>query len=251
MATELTMESDFPEISENIWDKVASSNIRFKDNFNEGNVFDSMYNDFVTAYYAEATDVQAAGRQVLDLFQKWKAPAREFTKYVLRGDADDPLDATLNWDAEGGGEAIIRPITTHSTTNASYTQVPAATGQFNIFPDENAGDGVAATATANQQAWMVFGYMETVAGNKVPYDYTQANVNDEVGTRRQFWLRNQMDSKGTLKVAERSRGPLLVEPGFDLDIDANVHTTGIETGLFPLGIEIIRADSAEYGGVLD
>lgn len=249
--TELTLEEDFSEVSTDVFDNMASAPDWKSGNFNEGNVFEQMYNDSVTAYYADAVDVNAAGRQVLKLFDKWRPLADQFTRHVLRGNVDDPLDATLNWDAEGAGQAVVRPLTVDSFSNAKYAQTPDSTGQYNIIPDQTQGNDTSETATSNEQAWMVFGYAEYYAGNKAPYDYVQSDVNDDIGVRRPFHLRNQMEGNDTLKVASRERGPLFVEPGFDLDIDANIHTAGIETGLFPLGVEVVRADSSNFGGVLD
>jgi len=246
----LSQAQDFTEVSADIWDSIEDAP-SWKSNFNEQNIFDQMYNDAATNYYADATDVQAAGAQVLELFQKWKPLADQFARHVLRGDVDVPLDANLDWDAEGAGQAIVRPLTAQSFQNASYSQIPSSTGQFNVIPDESQADGTTETATENEQAWMVFGYAEFYGGNRAPYDYVQENINDDIGNRRPFHLRNQVEQKGTLKVVSRERGPLFVEPGFDLDIDANVVTTGIETGLFPLGIEVVRADAPEFAGILD
>jgi hypothetical protein len=251
---QITLEaaSDFSEVSADIFDKMKDApGWKTSGSFNEDNIFDQMYDEVVTSYYAEATDVKAAGRQVLDLFNRWKPLAGQFARHALRGDVDDPLDANLNWDAEGAGQAIVRPLNMDSFTNAKYSQVPESEGQYNIVPDQTQGNGATATATENQQAFMVFGYADFYAGNKVSYDYIQEDINDDIGARRPFHVRNQMEGEDTLSVASRERGPLFVEPGFDLDIDVRVKEPGIETGLFPLGIEVVRADADEFDGVLD
>lgn len=248
---QLTRDANFSEVSENIFDSMSNApQWKTNGNFNEKNLFDQMYEEAVTNYYADATDVQAAGQQVLHLFDKWKPLVSQFARYVLRGSADHSLDATLNWDAEGSGEAIIRPLSDQSFQNATYAQTPSSTGQFNIVPDNSQADGTMATATQNEQAWIVFGFIDYYTGSYVPYDYTQSNVSDNIGVRRPFPLRNQMDSDDTLDVADRKRGPLLVSPGTSMDIDANIHTPDVKIGLFPVGFEVVRADASNFAGIL-
>jgi hypothetical protein len=246
----LERDSSFPEVPDNLWSKVQGAPA-FESKFNEENLFDSMYYESARQYYADATDVGAQGRQILKLFTRWRDVAAQFSRHVLSGDADNPLDANLSWDAEGAGEALVRPIRTDTFANAQYSQTPTSTGQFNIIPDDTQGNNSTETATQNEQAWLIFGYMEARADDTVPYDYAQSDINDNVGVRRPFNLKLAMEGEQTLKVAERHRGPIMVEPGFDLDIDVQVVEPNITTGLWPLGIEIIRADAAEFGGVLD
>lgn len=248
-AVAFNQEQSFAEVPDNLWSKVQGSP-QFQSQFNEENIFRQMYFESARQYYAEATNVNAQGRTILKLFMRWVDVVSGFTRFVLQGDADNPLDATLDWDPEGAGEAMIRPFRTDAFSNSQYYQTPGSTGQFNIIPDDTQANGSTETATANEQAWIIFGWYEPVAGNVVPYDYLQADINDNVGVRREEFLKYQMEGKGTLKWAERFRGPLMVPPGFDLDIDVNVVETGIETGLWPVGVEIIRADAAEFGGVL-
>lgn len=239
----------FAEVPDNLWSKVLSAP-GFKSQFNEENIFNQQYYDAARIYFADATDVNAQGRAILRLFTRWSDVVAQFTKYVLDGDADEPLDAVLDMDPEGAGEAMVRPLRTKSFGNAQYAQTPSSTGQFNIIPDDTQTDGSTETATAKEQAWAIIGWIEPRAGNVVPYDYVQADINDNLGVRREEFLKYQMETKDTLKWAERNRGPLLVPPGFDLDVDVNITTTGIETGLWPVGVEIIRADASEFGGVL-
>lgn len=246
---------DFPEVPDNLWNKVTEAEPwgEFAAP-NQDNIFKIQFLEAAKQYYESATAVNAQGRAILKLFLRWADVANEWTRYVLNGDADNPLDATLSFDPEGAGEAYVRPLrpVTFTDFGASYSQTPASTGRFNLLPDEaNATNGDAETAPQNEKAWMIFGWIERLAGNEVPYDVVQADINDNVGVRREENLVYQMEGKQTLKVAPRSRGPLLVEPGFDLDIDIDVKVTNITTGLWPIGIEVIRADSAEFGSVFD
>lgn len=247
---------DFADVPENLWSKVRNAQ-PFEAEFNEENLFKQQYFESAKIYYESATAVNAQGRAILQLFMRWADVAAQWTRYVLRGDADNPLDAVLSWDPEGAGEAYVRPlrpVTFQSQGNpaAAYTQTPTSTGRFNLIPDEaNATNGDRETAPQNEKAWMIFGWVERLAGNEVPYDVVQANINDNRGTRREEFLVYQMEGKQTLKVSERSRGPLLVEPGFGLDIDLDIKTTNIQTGLWPIGIEVIRADSSEFGSVFN
>lgn len=248
-------DEDFAEVPDNVWSKVQRAPA-FQSQFNEENIFTQQYFEAARQYYAQATNINAQGRAILHLFMKWADAAAEWTRFVLQGDADDPLDATLDWDPEGGGEAWVRPLQQDTWSGGSfgadYTHTPGGLGQYNLVPDASngAGNGDTVTATANEQAWMIFGWWDPLAGKEVPYDYIQADVNDNVGVRRREFLKFQMEGQETIGYADRHRGPLLVEPGFDLDIDINVVTTGIQTGLYPIGIEVIRADAAEFAGVL-
>lgn len=242
-------ERDFPEVPGNIVDKLQGAS-PFRSGFNQQNIFQQQYYESARQYYEDAVDVNAAGRQILKLFTRWQPVVENFARMVLRDDVDNPLDATLSWDPEGAGEAMVRPFRTDSFSNAQYAQTPTATGQFNIIPDDTQADGSTETATSNEQAWIIIGFVERLASGEMPYDYIQADINDNVGVRREENVLLQMEGQDTLRVYERFRGPLMVEPGFDLDIDVNVKTTNIQTGLWPLGVEVIRADASEFGGVL-
>lgn len=246
---------DFAEVPGNIVDKLQGAS-PFRSGFNQQNIFDVQYYEAARQYYEDAVDTQQQGRTILKLFLRWKPVVERFARMVLRDDVDNPLDATLAWDPEGAGEAMVRPLRTDSfedsggTVQAQYAQTPTATGQFNIIPDDTQADGTTITATGNEAAWIIFGWIERLASNEMPYDYLQADINDNKGIRREEFLLWQMEGPDTLKVSERIRGPLIVEPGFDLDVDVNVKTTNITTGLWPVGIEVIRADAPEFGGVL-
>lgn len=244
---ELSRETDFPEFPASVWRDMRSAP-QWEPEANEKNVFDTMYLETVEAYYESVEATENAGAQIAQLFRKWQPLADKFTRHVLRGDPDNPLDAELNWDAEGAGEAIVRPLQVDSFANAQYQQTVENPGVFNIIPDDTQADGSVETATQNEQAWLVIGYAEFYGDNKLPYDKIQDEVNDGIGVRRPIYTRNAMETKQTLKIINRRRGPLPVEPGFDLDIDVDIipGQTGIDVGLFPLGIEVIRADATEY-----
>jgi len=244
---------DFAEVPTNLWSKVRKAP-GFQAEFNEDNIFEQQYMEAAKTYFADAMDVNAQGRAAYQLFLRWADVAAQWTRYVLRGDADNPLDAVLAWDPEGAGEAYVRPLrpATFTDFGATYAQTFTSTGRNNLLPDEaNATNGDAETAVTNEKAWMIFGWIERLAGNEVPYDVLQVDVNDNIGVRREENLVLQMEGRDTLKVAERSRGPAFVEPGFDIDIDVDVKTTNIQTGLWPIGFEVIRADSSEFGGPID
>lgn len=249
----LQSEEYYPEVDTNVWSNVQQAPGWNTNEFNEDTVFNQMYDEVIRAYYPDALDVQAEGRQILKLFRRWKSVVERFTQHVLHNseNLDDPIQANLDFDAEGGGEAIIRPIQERTGSDISYFQTTDAEGQFNIFPDENAGDGVPFVPTANEQALAIIGYVEYADPTVAPYDNIQAKINDSVGARRPFYIRNAIDFHNTLKVAERHRGPLLVEPGDEIDIDVNVTETDVKTGLFPVGVEVVRADHPTFGGVLD
>lgn len=244
------LRQSFDEVPDNLWQDIQSNGRRFESQFNEQNIFRQQYYEAARWYFADAMDVPAQGRAIAKLFQRWQNVVEQTTRWVLGGDPDNPLDATLSWDPEGAGEAMVRPLRTDSFSNAQYSQTPTTAGQFNIIPDDTQGDGSVETATQNEQAWIIIGWLERLAGSEAPYDYLQADINDNVGVRREEFLMYQMEGRDTLKIAERFRGPLIVPPGFDLDVDVNVKTTNITTGLWPLGVEVIRADATEFGGVL-
>lgn len=241
---------DFPEVPNNVWNKIQNAR-PFKADFNEENLFRVMYYEAAQQYKNENFDTTEQGRSIPQLFQRWQDVAAMFTRYVLSDDPDNPLDAVLDMDPEGAGEAYVRALRPDTFANAQYTQTPSASGVFNIIPDDTQADGQTETAGTNTQAWIIFGWQDTLAGNQVAYDYLQADINDNIGIRREEFLKNSMEGQGTIGIHERLRGPLMVEPGFQLDVDVNVVNTGIEIGLWPIGIEIIRADDGNFGGVTD
>ena len=136
-----------------------------------------------------------------------------------------------------------------TAANRSYRQTPTATGQFNIVPDETAGDGVGETATPGDLAWIILGYIEYDAAGVVPYDYIQAELSDTRQIYREQYVRSQVATGGPIKVIE-ARTPLMVIPGNELDIDVNVVRPGAPTGLWPIGFEVVTGDAADFGGVL-
>jgi len=221
--------------------------------YDEEVVFNTLYDEAATHYTPEALGTQAQGRQVKRLLNKWKPVVSAFTRTVLHNTekVDDALDANLAWEPEGRGEAIIRPLQTRTFANAQYEQTPTSTGQFGVVPDDNQANGSSETMTAREQSSIIVGYIDYFANNRVPYDYIQEDVSDSVGVRRPINVREATDSPESMKVIDRNRGPLAVMPGDDVDIDANIHTTGIRTGLFPVGFEVVIATNANFGGVLD
>jgi hypothetical protein len=212
-----------------------------------------MYDEAMLGYFNEVLDRAAQGRQVLRLFAKWKPIVEAFTQLVLH-DTDalnDALDAELHWEPEGRGEAIIRPFIEDSFNNVSYTQTLGDTGQSGLVPDDGESNGTSYTFTASQQAGIIIGYIDYNAGELIPYDYIQENVDDSMGVRRPIIVRNQTSPEGSLKVIDRHRAPLPVLPGESLDVDFNQHTANVKTGLWPVGVEVIIETDAQFGGVLD
>lgn len=245
-----TKDQFFPAVSDDVFDKMIDAP-PWKDEFNEEDIFEAMYQEAAAFYYAAATATADEGETLLGLFQKWKPFVGQFVRHSLRGDVDNPLDATLNWDAEGAGQAIVRPINeaTWDDNGSSYFHTPGAAGDFDWIPDT--GAAAVETADANEQAFVIIGHIDFANGGRMGYDYVQATVNDDLGTRRPEYLIGPNDGEDTLKVWDRRRGPLVVEPGFTLDYDMNVEEANITNGLWPLGFEVIRADNGAFGGIQD
>lgn len=252
--TEQTKNQYFPELDPDDWNPMVEAP-DFK-NPREGpgeeRVFNAQYNHIVTQYYQEAVDDGPLdGQTVLKFFQRWKPIVSAFVRASLRGgEVDNELGATLSPSPNGSTQAYLRALRTDALTNASYYQTPSATGQYNIFPDEVAGDDTFATPTDNEQAWIIPGMFEYAASGGVPYDYIQAELNDATGVRAEMYARPQVEQEGTMALVEFTQGPLPAYPGIGVDIDVNAYRTGVKTGLFPLGFEVITESAAESGGVL-
>lgn len=220
------------------------------DGLKEQNVFDQMYGEAALAYYANATDVPARGRQVLRVFLKWQPSLDAFVRSVLHNSGiPNDLNANLTWNPSGSSEAIVRPLLDWSFSNAQYEFTPSSTGDYQYIP--NTTSSATETATDDEQAYAVIGYVDYATGEMVPYDYIQEEVDDTIGVRRPFPLKNQMEGIDTLKVADRDRGPLYVYPGNTLNLDLNVVKAGIKSRLYPLGIEVVTQNASNYGGILD
>lgn len=251
---EQTRQQYFPEIDKDDWAHIA--NAPGFESTTEERVFNSQYNAVAHQYYLDAVSTQGLeGEQVISLFSRWKPIVKNFVLASMRLDAvANKLGATLSHDPNGSGQAYMRPIRADSITaaNASYAQTPAATDQFNIFPDETAGDDTFETPTSNEQAWIIFGMYEYSGSGTVPYDYIQTELDDATGVRQPYFVLPQLDGQGTLPIVEFHRGPLTAYPNTGIDIDVNVMTgrTGIETRLWPVGYEVLVESAAESGGIL-
>lgn len=221
--------------------------------YDESVIFNQMFDEAMLSYFGEVLDRGAQGRQVPRFITKWKPVVEAFVQLVLH-DTDalnDALDAELHWEPEGRGEAIIRPLIEDTFDNGSYTQTLGDTGQSGLIPDDSQANGNGYTFTASQQAAIIIGYIDYNAGNEIPYDYIQEDVDDSMGVRRPIVVKNQTDMEGAMKVIDRHRAPLPVLPGETVDIDFNQHTANVKTGLWPVGIEVIIETDSKFGGVLD
>jgi hypothetical protein len=224
------------------------------DQYNEPVAFDLMYDEIVSAYYEQVLDTDAQGRMVQRLFTKWKPMVEAFVQSVLHdSEIDDTLDAHLEWEPEGRGEAYIRPISEDTFSEAHYTVTPSGTGRYNWIPSEEdtATNGDSETMAAGEQGVIVIGYIETVAGGYTGYDQIQEDVDDGLGVRRELHTRGATEFPGTLGIIERNRGPVPVYPGESVDLDLNIYESGVKTGLWPVGAEVITADASSFGGVMD
>ena len=245
----------FPEVEADDFKKIAqdTAGVSFDASANERAVFDNQYNSVARQYFSEAVpNTSLDGQVLLRLFEKWREVVAQFALAAMRGDkVADNLGATLSVDPQGSPQAMLRRLRQDSlatTTNvAPDGQTPTASGQFNIFPDDEVGDDTLETPEANEKAWVVLGYIEYASG-AVPYSTVQMRINDTRGVYREQYIRDQMTSAGPLKVVE-ARTPGFVLPGTGLDIDVDVVRTNIQTQLWPIAFEVIGGGSGEIGGV--
>jgi hypothetical protein len=203
-------------------------------------------------YYQRAIDSGLEGQQVSKIFRRWKPVVRNFVLACLRSSQlDNELGATLNTSPNGSTQAYLRAIRTDSLSNASYEQTPGSDGQFNIFPDEAAGDVTYATPTANQQGWIVLG-LQDYAGIPQGYDTVQMDLDDATGVRQEVYVRNKVAGAdtGRMPIIEFISGPGTAYPGIGIDIDCDVFQTGITTAAWPIGFEVVVASDSSAGGVL-
>lgn len=242
--------AEMPEVPSQQADHLQKAPSWNNSGYDEASTFDAMYDEVASSYYPDTLDVKARGRQVLRLFGKWKPTVESFVQASLRNqNLDDDLGANITFEPEGSSEAIVRPLSEATFGNASYNFTPNAAGEYEWIP--NGADGDTETATANEQAFMIFGYIDYNSSYVTPYDYVQADIDDSHGVRRPFYLRNQMSQASTLSVADRERGPLMVFPNRSLDLDLNVVNPDVRSGLFPVGVEVVVASANNFGGIQD
>jgi len=235
-----------PEIPQVMMDKLQKSSLLpWKDinkYTNEKNVFERQYANIAGYYYG------IAGRIVFDIFTEYKAVVEAFVKHVLRSEdvPGEPLRATLVGEiATGNSQAFMRPLTYRTSANVAYEHTPSTTGAYNLIPTTSGTE----TATSGQQAWVILGWYEPYARNLIPYDEIQVTISDEESTRRPLYPRNQFSLQGENNVLViKESTPKFVEPGNTLDVDVQVRTANIKFGLWPLGIEVISADSSRAAG---
>jgi len=212
----------------------------------EADVFATSYRQITQWYIAAYGSTNA--RIIADLFRRFEPVADLFTRFVLKSEkvVSKPLGAKLTGQvARGSAEAFIRPLTLASFANASYLHQPTSTGTYNLLPTTTGEE----TATDGEQAWLIMGFIEPIAKDLIPYDEIQYTINDKLGTRRPKYpyIAFSAQSPSNLKIYELTT-PEFVQPSQTLDIDVTVRVANVQFGLFPLGIEIIKATSTRAAG---
>lgn len=210
----------------------------------EKNVFDRQYEIISSFYYA------TAGKVAFDIFTEYKPVVDAFVRHSLKSDdvPGEPLRATLVGEiATGNSQAFIRPLTYRSFSNVAYSHLPSSTGSYDLIPNTSGSE----TATTKQKAWIILGWIDPLVGSLVPYDEIQVDISDSETKRRPLYPRLQFAAQGAdnVKVIKES-SPKMVEPGNTIDINIQVRTANVQFGLFPLGVELIRADAAAASGPL-
>lgn len=239
------LDTNFPSMSSPKRDNLMQAG-SWKSEYEERDRFEAKYHQIAHTYFGEALDTENRGQVFINLFEDFKPIASTFVRTVLRNDnvAGDELKANLiGDDAEGGSEATIRTLGAWSFDNFDYEHTPGNTGNYDLLPT----DGSTETPTSGEQAWMIMGWADYSDGRVFPADYIQANINDDIGDREPVFIKNQMETAESLGIAKLEKGPLLVEPGEDLDVDLNVTQTNMKMRLRPIGIEVITADASDYG----
>ena len=208
----------------------------------EEHVFKRSYWNIASFYYG------TAGKIVLDIFKEYEPVVEAFVLHVLNSETvpGEPLQALLVGEiATGNSQAFLRPITLRTFANAAYEHTPTTTGKYNLIPTTSGTE----TATTKQQAWIILGWYEPFARGIIPYDEIQVTISDEESTRRPLYTKGKdigLDGNNMLVFKEAT--PKIVEPGNTLDVDVYVRTPNVKFGLWPIGVEVIRADSTKASG---
>lgn len=216
---------------------------------NEKDVFERQYAGIAQFYYAQAASV--GGKIVLEIFQEYKPLVELFVRHCLKSETvpGEPLNALLVGEiATGNSQAFLRPITYRSFTNCAYEHIPTSTGKYDLIPNTSGTE----SATTKKKAWAILGWIEPYAKEVIPYDEIQVTISDSEGKRRPLYPRVQFMAQGAdnIKVIKEN-SPKLVEPGNTLDVDVMVRTANVKFGLWPLGVELIRADDSSANGPSD
>lgn len=247
--TEQTRATYFPEVVDDDWQPLTQAP-GYNSN-KERNVFNSTYDTVAQQYFQASIDDTTDGQDILQMFERWKAVVEAFTLASLRLDAvDNRIGATLSASPQGGQQAALRAIRQDTITNFSYEQTVDATGQFNIFPDENAGNNTYAVPAANEQAFIIFGFIELNAEGTAPYDYLQYQVQDSQGVYQPNYVRHKVANSNSMAVIELTDGPILGYPDIGVDVDVNAVETNVTTGLIPVGFEVVVGNASNSGGIL-
>jgi len=236
-----------PELPQAMMDKLtyAIENFKWREinaYVTEEHVFRRSYWNIASFYYG------TAGRIVLDIFKEYEVLAEAFVLHCLQNEdmIGEPLKALLVGEiATGPSQAFLRPITLRSFTNAAYEHTPTTTGKYNLIPTTSGSE----TATTKEQGWLIMGWYEPYARVVIPYDEIQVTLSDSEATRRPLYTKGKdigVDGNNMLVFKEAT--PKIVEPGGTLDVDVYIRTPNIKFGLWPIGIEVIRADSSKAAG---
>lgn len=213
----------------------------------EKQVFDRQY-QMVSNYYSN--DIGPAGQMILDIFSEYKPVVDAFIRHVLMSEdmTGEPLRATLMGEiATGQTQAFIRPLVYRSFDNCAYQHTPTSTGAYQLIPNTTSGE--TETATDKKKAWIILGWIEPYASGLIPYDEIQVSLADEEGDRRPIYPKLQFEMQGDSNIKVfKEPSPKMVEPNSTLDVDVQVRTANVTFGLWPLGVELIRADDTDAAG---
>lgn len=240
-----------PELPQSLMAKLVDAVEKFKwrdinKYVNEKDIFTRSYWNIANFYYG------TAGKMVLDIFKEYEPLVEAFVLHVLRSEnvPGEPLQATLVGEiATGNSQAFLRPITLRSFDDAAYEHTPSSAGKYDLIPTTS---GATETATTKQQAWIILGWYEPYARGVIPYDEIQVTISDEESKRRPLYTKcKDIGTDGNNLLVFKEATPKIVEPGNTLDVDVYVRTPNIKFGLWPIGVEVIRADSVKAKGPSD